>query len=251
MKEGPAETPLIFEWPRREGFPFAFFGFLLFSLLAHAATFMLFQVVDRRPVTMLQTAPRVGVLTASNADALALLRWVDAEDPALIASSSDLTPPGLTVASYKPSFAIARTRLLAAPAEKPTAIRYPPGRDSLDLVNYQSPITSPAPTQMQVRPTTVTFSESLAQRQPKAEAPLSFVQTASAQPAHWLLGVNGRGEVQFTFLQQTSAEAALDTAAEHYLRRVHFDSSDAPMTWGFATFVWGNERGATNSPALP
>src|SRR5579871_6950726 len=129
----PAATPvdLTFSTPNDSGFPFVLFLCVLGSLLAHAATFFLFQVVYPQRVTIPQPAPRVSLLTPSSPENVALLRWIEAEDPALVASDHADAPPGLAEVRYRPSFARPRTAPLGAPEEQPHAVRYPPARDRL------------------------------------------------------------------------------------------------------------------------
>src|SRR5438046_2467524 len=92
-KESP--SPLIFDWPRRSRFSFVFLGCVAASALAHAATFFLFQVVYPQNVSIPQAPPRVSLLTPSSPENIALLHWIEAEDPALAAAGVTTNPPGL------------------------------------------------------------------------------------------------------------------------------------------------------------
>src|SRR5882757_7824418 len=104
MKAAPSETGLIFEWPERERFPFILFGCVFLSLVAHVATFFVFQVVYPQRVTIPPPPPQVSLLTASSPENQALLRWIAAEDPALVASARSVVPPGLLEVPYRPSY---------------------------------------------------------------------------------------------------------------------------------------------------
>src|SRR5579871_1381696 len=131
MKTPVPEAELTFVSANDRGFPFILFLCVLGSVLLHAATFFLFQVVYPQRVTIPAPAPRVSLLTPSSPENIALLRWIEAEDPALVASDHADAPPGLAEVRYRPSFARPRTAPLGAPEEQPHAVRYPPARDRL------------------------------------------------------------------------------------------------------------------------
>src|SRR5580704_14943328 len=103
MKAPVGAPDLTFSTPNDAGFPFILFLCVLGSLLAHAATFFLFQVVYPQRVTIPQPAPQVSLLTPSSAENMALLRWIEAEDPALVANDNPVVPPGLAEVRYRPS----------------------------------------------------------------------------------------------------------------------------------------------------
>ena len=78
-----ATEPLLFSWdsPRRRRA--AFLGFLALSLFAHAVCFYIFQVVYPPTVTLLPPPARVALITPASEEGRTLLRWIDAEDPAV------------------------------------------------------------------------------------------------------------------------------------------------------------------------
>jgi hypothetical protein len=59
---------LTFEWPTRERFPWALFGFVFLSLVAHVATFFIFQVTYPQRVTIPPPGPQVAVLAPLHVD---------------------------------------------------------------------------------------------------------------------------------------------------------------------------------------
>ena len=61
----------------------AFLAFLALSLLAHAVCFYIFQVVYPPTVTLLPPPARVALITPASEEGRTLLRWIDAEDPAV------------------------------------------------------------------------------------------------------------------------------------------------------------------------
>src|ERR1700733_6449459 len=129
MNVPPSEPDLTFHWPVEKGFPFVLFVCVAGSLFAHAATFFLFQVVYPQRVTIPQPAPHVSLLTPSSPENIALLRWIEAEDPALLANDNPVVPPGLAMVRYRPSFNTLRTEPLGSPVEKAPAVRFPRAED--------------------------------------------------------------------------------------------------------------------------
>jgi len=240
MKAPASPVDLTFSTPNDSGFPFILFVCVLGSLLAHAATFFLFQVVYPERVTIPQPAPQVSLLTPSSPENIALLRWIEAEDPALIANDHPVAPPGLADVRYRPSFATPRTAPLGAPAEPSHGVRFPRAKDKL------SPVDSPAPIPEQPTPgvaekTSIGFSGALTGRAKPQNPSIVFAYQARApvEPTTVLLGVNAQGEVRFSLLQNSSGDPGLDELALAYLRGIAFTPATAPMAWGFATISWG------------
>lgn len=79
----PAPTLLLFNWepPRRR--KAAITAFLLASLIAHALCFYIFQIVYPPTVSLLPPPARVSLIAPNSEEGRTVLRWVDAEDPAL------------------------------------------------------------------------------------------------------------------------------------------------------------------------
>src|SRR5947208_16101175 len=84
-------APLLFNWAPPRGRNLAITGFLIASLGAHAACFYIFQIVYPPTVSLTPAPQRVNLISANSEEGTALLRWVDAEDPAL-ASTTRRTP---------------------------------------------------------------------------------------------------------------------------------------------------------------
>ena len=233
---------LTFDWPRREGFPFILFGCTAASLLAHAATFFLFQVADPLGTSIPPSAPQVSVLTPSSPEAIALLHWIDAQDPALVATANSVTPPGLLDIPYRPSYATMRTAPLG-PVEQPVAVPFPSARDPLAII-ASAEVKAPAPLAVGApQLTTVRFSAALAGRAP-TPLPGLVLKTRAAAPVETtrhLIGVNDRGEVRFVFLQNSCGDPALDGQAAAHLQALAFAPNDAPITWATATVTWGDD----------
>src|SRR5215216_5603655 len=75
--------PLLFSWdsPRRQRTTLA--AFLLLSLVCHALCFYVFQIVYPTPVALLPPPARVMFVAPGSEEGRTLLRWIDAEDPAV------------------------------------------------------------------------------------------------------------------------------------------------------------------------
>ncbi len=247
MKAPASADSLTFDWPRRGGFPFILFGCTAASLLAHAATFFLFQVADPLGTSIAPSAPQVSVLTPSSPEALALLHWIDAQDPALVAAASSVPPPGLLDITYRPSYAAMRTAPLG-PVEQPVAVPFPPARDPLAIIasGEVKAVAPPAVTAPQG--TTVRFSAALASRAPLPLPPLVLLAraTAAVEPTSHLIGVTAHGAVRFLFLQNSCGQTALDEQAAAHLQTLAFAPDDAPITWATATVTWGDDAYADN-----
>jgi len=251
MKTATPEADLTFATPDESGFPYILFFCVLGSLIAHAGTFFLFQVVYPQRVTIPQPAPQVSLLTPSSPENIALLRWIEAEDPALVANDNAAAPPGLAEVRYHPSFASPRTAPLGVPVETTAAVRFPRAKDRLAPTETAN-ATAGVPSTIQDRATSIVFSGPLTTRSLTKNPPLAFQYRAVApeEPTTLLVGVNDQGEVRFTLLQQSSGDPALDELAVAHLRKVSFAASKMPMTWGFATFAWGGDAytSASNAP---
>ena len=251
MKASAPVSGLTFSTPHDSGFPYVLFFCVLGSLLAHAGTFFLFQVVYPQRVTIPQPAPHVSLLTPSSPENIALLRWIEAEDPALVANDNPIAPPGLAEVRYRPSFTSGRTAPLGAPVEKAPAVRFPPASDRLSPTETTR-VAAHAPPGIRAQPTSIVYFGALAGRSLSKNPPVSSTYRATdpAEPATLLIGVNAQGEVRFTLLQQSSGNPGLDELAVSHLQNVTFAAAEAPISWGFATFSWGGDvyASAPNAP---
>src|SRR5215472_18448875 len=86
MNSGVSEIvaePLLFSWdsPRQRKAVLAIF--LVLSLLGHILCFYVFQIVYPTPVSLLPPPARVTFIAPDSEQGRTLLRWIDAEDPAL------------------------------------------------------------------------------------------------------------------------------------------------------------------------
>src|ERR1700747_1048486 len=87
-----ATEPLLFTWDSHRRQRTILAAFLVLSLTAHALCFYLFQIVYPAPIALLPPPGRVTFIAPQSEEGRTLLRWIDAEDPA-VAFTTD-PPPG-------------------------------------------------------------------------------------------------------------------------------------------------------------
>jgi hypothetical protein len=241
MKPAPSETGLTFDWPERERFPFILFACVFVSLVVHTATFFVFQVVYPQRVTIPPPPPLVSLLTPSNSENETLLRWIEAEDPALVASARSVVPPDLLKVPYRPSFSTVRTMPLGS-TEIFTPVRFPPVRSTLSIIASGAPQPAPETSAPLPMRTTLSLSAALADRPVKP--PTFRWKRRAAQPLQpflAMIGVTDRGLVRFALVQRSSGDKEIDGEAVAQLERLTFGPGETAITWGFATVDFGAE----------
>lgn len=237
-----------FHWPKAEGSSWVLAGFIFISLFLHSAAFFLFHAtVPIRPpapktALPVQLITRLGPDGAPSEENTALLEWIAAADPALVARVPDAQPPDLLKITYTPSFKEMRTAPLGVP-EAPQTVQFPSARDPLALIMDKGPAVTPAAAPLVTQPTRLQFSATLAPRAPKVNYSPAVRAPKAVEPTSVLVGVNAEGDVQFAYPQQPSSGfPALDSDALACTRELHFAAApDAPVAWGFITFVWGDD----------
>ena len=249
-------TPLLFDWGPPRAHRLSVIGFISASAILHAVGFYLFQIVYPANVTLLPPPARVALIAPTSEENRTLLRWVDAEDPAL--ASATLRPPeargrALPKVQHIPSYLAAEPKLKQIPPLNPNT-RAP---------SSQPPGPVPTPRRqvgagVRPAPTRILFSEELA---PLGEAHLAATRFAASsneapQSMQFRIGVDPRGEVRFCFPINSSGDPALDEQARQQLLLARFKASaaalagDRSLFWGVATFEWGNDV-AHPGPASP
>ena len=247
MSSGPDTPGLLFAWENPLRFQWAFFGLLMLSAAVHATTFFLFQIAYPPRVTIPPPAPEVSLLLPTSPENRALLRRIEAEDPALLAAVASTTPPGLLEPKYRASYETVRTQPRTV-AEEQAVVRFPSPKDPLEIIRsgaQTAQLASAAPPPV---PTRVTFSPAVAARAPTTERAWSFDPRATAplESATYLIGVTDHGEVRYVFLQHSSGESALDAQAAALLPRLDFQRAETPIAWGIATIAWGDDAYGDN-----
>jgi len=246
---------LVFRWPERSA-SLVLPTLCILSVLVHACAFYLFQVVY--PPAVLSTPPpaQVTLFTPGTPEGDALLRWVQAQDPATTARPQEVTPEGLGEIRYNPSYATAHT-LPKEPTPPAESSGLPSAWCLLDLADAK---TAAPESPRQAVATSLAFSERLRSRDaaPNAALKITVKSSASLRPTTFLVGIGDRGDVRYCFLSNpsggdpSSGDLEIDVQAEALLREHNFSHSETPLEWGVATFTWGAEaQGAPVAPQQP
>jgi len=240
--------PLLFSWDSPRTQKAALLAFLALSLLAHAVCFYIFQVVYPPAVTLLPPPARVALITPASEEGRTLLRWIDAEDPAVAFTTH--RPPearlrALPKVEHIPSYHTIEPTLKRLPpfeVDSRAPDSQPPG-----LVPFMRQQGAPAAGSI---PTFVSFSSELNGLGVATLPPLKFNASTEETPEaiRFRVAVSRLGEIRFCFPMNSSGDPALDKQARLYLVRCRFLKSapddgmpDALLTWGIATIEWGTD----------
>jgi hypothetical protein len=248
-------APLLFNWdaPRRRNL--AITGFLVASLAAHAAGFYIFQVVYPPTVSLTPAPQRVSLISPNTEQGATLLRWIDAEDPALVSitrRSSDARRYLLGKVEHIPSYFASEPALKGAPPLTPDLripSAQPPGPVPPAARTSASPIG--------VIPTEVTFSDGFDRLGQPKFVPTKFRASTHEPPqnAQFRIAVDSQGAVLYCFDLTSSGDAALDEQAREHLALCRFPirstSNGDSLAWGIATIEWGNDIAAGNAASTP
>jgi len=243
-----ATESLLFTWdsPRRRRA--AFLAFLALSLLAHAVCFYIFQVVYPPTITLLPPPARVALITPASEEGRTLLRWIDAEDPAVAFTTH--RPPearlrALPKVEHVPSYH----------AMEPALKELPPLEADARAPDSQPPAAVPFMHQKTASaagpiPTSVSFSNELDALGPATLPELKFFASNGETPEaiRFRVAVSRLGEIRYCFPMNSSGDPELDEQARLYLTRCRFSRSDpgggkadTSLTWGIATIAWGSD----------
>ncbi len=248
-------------------------GLLIFgSLLAHAATFYIFQVAYTPTGSLLPPPARVMLVPLNQPENASLARWLALADPTLATQSPlpeaasvvdalgfryvpsyDATPP-----AFKPLETVGPAEGVAPPPRPmppgPVAMNLTPGtRTSASTDGKRS--SGPAPTR-------VFFSGGIEAYVPETLPPIHYAGSAGVKPLEptaFLVGLRAEGGTPFLFpvrqAPASNASANADEADEFgrdYLARLTFHPApraDGGTLWGRATFYWGGDaRRPAKSP---
>jgi hypothetical protein len=243
-----AAEPLLFSWdsPHRRRTMLA--AFLVLSLVAHALCFYVFQIVYPTPVALLPPPARVTFIAPDSEEGRTLLRWIDAEDPA-VAFTTHPAPGArlnaLPKTEHLPSYSGVGPSLKELPALRP----------DLRIPSSQPPSAVRSPIRKTVFPrgsarTYISFSKELDQFgdpiAPKSEFAASNEDTPEA--LRFRVAVNDLGEIRYCFAINSSGDPALDEQARLQVVRTRFpqrkqtdDRAASTFSWGIATVQWGSD----------
>jgi hypothetical protein len=231
--------------------------FLILSLLLHALCFYIFQIVYPPTVALLPPPARMTLISPDNAESLALLRWVEAEDPAL-ATKTQRTPEAksfvLPPIEHRPFYATHQPKLrtllpLAPDLSVPSSSAVGPVRPALMKGN----------TTGFTRKTMALFADLPPGLGDPIFADFKFRLTRPDAPANarFRVAIEGGGAIRFCFLIESSGDPTLDEQGRNFLQLCRFKSNEnAPppnttgLFWTTTTILWGNDL-ASNATASP
>ena len=241
-------TELLFNWELPQQRRTAITAFLALSLIAHALCFYIFQVVYPPSVALLPPPARVSSITSATEEGRTLLRWIDAEDPALAFTTQRPPEAKLRVlprVAHLPSYV----------AVEPALKEIPPPDLDLRIPSSQPPGAVPfvhrqAASAVAPTTTSIAFSKELQAFGPPILPDLGFAVSSRETPetVRFRIAVIGIGEVRYCFPLNSSGDPALDEQARRYLTLCRFSRTSASaekvtsfLTWGIATIEWGSD----------
>jgi hypothetical protein len=251
-----AAAPFLFNWDRPRRRNLAIAGLIGLSFFVHIAGFYLFQVVYPPTVSLLPAPQRVNLIAANSEQAVTLLRWIDAEDPALASTTRRpvrMQRREIGKVEHVPSYL----------ATEPQLKQPPPLVVDLRVPSVQPPgpvqmIRRRAAESSGIQPTRVTFSSELRQLGDAKFVPANFNASTTEPPqnAQFRVAVDSQGVIRYCFPLNSSGNAVLDEQARQHLELCRFQIKPAPSTveglvWGIATIEWGNDIAPAQAKQTP
>jgi hypothetical protein len=251
---------LVFVWDQPGRRRLAITGFVVASVVLHALCFYIFQIIYPPAVALLPPPGRATVIAPNTEEGRVLMRWLEAEDPAL---ASTTQPPAGGKSLAMPTIQHAPSYL----ARQPALREIPPLPPDPAVPSAQPPVpVEPphAPNKMvaKIAPTIVRLSPELEALGSLQGPEMKFAASGHELPqaAQFRVAVDESGAVRYCFITKPSGDAALDDQARQYLALGRFSVIRNPnseirdrFVWGTATVEWGNDivapSGATKSVA--
>lgn len=250
------ESVLLFNWNPSRRRKIALATFLVASLALHALGFYIFQIIYPPTVSLLPPPGHVSVIAPTSEEGRVMLRWIEAEDPALAlttqrpAEAKAFAPPKVP---HVPSYLTHEPQLRKPPPYVPdlrAPDALPPGpviRPRPQLPAASAPVTK----------TSVQFAD--AANLGALQVPeIKFTRSSNDAPqaAEFRVAIGPARDVRYCFLQTSSGDPALDEQAQQYLALCRFAgkydaASDPALTWTTATVTWGNDIAAPNASPSP
>ena len=244
----PVAEQLLFTWdsPRRQSTLLA--AFLVLSLVAHALCFYVFQIVYPTPVALLPPPARVTFIAPDSDEGRTLLRWIDAEDPA-VAFTTD-RPQGarlgaLPKTDHLPSYSRVEPILKELPQLKPD-LRLPSSRPP----GAVHPVARRPASAKRTAGTYISFSKEFDRFGAPTLAPsgLATSNEETSETLRFRVAVNDLGEIRYCFPINSSGDPALDEQARLQVVRSRFSQDTqtgitpgTSLVWGMATIQWGSD----------
>ena len=243
-----AAESLLFSWDSARQQRTMLAAFLVLSLVAHALCFYVFQIVYPTPVALLPPPARVTFIAADSGEGRTLLRWIDAEDPAVAFTTHPLPGSRLGVlpkTEHRPSYSTIQPILKDLPPVKPD-LRIPSSR-APGVVQSAAHESASA---RGIARTYVSFSKELDQFGTPTLPPSGFGASneETVETLRFRVAVNDLGEIRYCFPINSSGDPALDEQARLQIIRIRFsqtrqtsNKSDSALVWGMATIQWGSD----------
>lgn len=233
----------VFDW-RNPRLSLAMPGFIALSLLLHAVAFYIFQVATPPGFPVKAPPAHVTLLSPSNPQTRAFMKWVESEDPALVHRPSPYIPPALLKSTYRPSFDQARSLPPLYDDQENELRALPPGIDFQSLLqrsphNPGSTPTAPAPSQL-------VFSSIF--NHPPVRLKVTPTTFKDLAPIRFLVGVSPQGTATYVLKQGSSGDTAMDAQAERQLISMAFPATGKQFIWGQVTVAWGSDAFTDKRP---
>jgi hypothetical protein len=243
-----AAEPLLFNWdsPRRRKTMLA--AFLVLSLMAHGLCFYVFQIVYPTPVALLPPPGRVTFIAPDSQEGRTLLRWIDAEDPA-IAFTTHPAPgarlDAVPMTAHLPSYSAVKPVLKELPPLKPD-LRIPSSRPPSAVYS----VTRKTAAARGTPKTYISFSKELDQFGTPTVPQSGFATSNEETPEtlRFHVAVNDLGEIRYCFPINSSGDPTLDEQARLQVVRSRFSQDrqintkpGSSLVWGIATIQWGSD----------
>jgi TonB family protein len=254
----PHEFAPVFDWTPPRNRKVSLISFIAGSAILHALCFYVFQIVYPPTVALLPPPARVNIITPATEEGRVLLRWIEAEDPAL--SSTTQRPPEATTVelpkpAHIPSYASRQPALKEPPPYQPD-LRVPSPQPPAPVpLSRPSPAAVPA-----VVATQLAFDDVAAIGAPTLP-PLQFTTSSKEPPeaARFRVAISERGDVRHCFVESSSGDATLDAQARSYILRARFAPPENGgvakakdgLLWTTATVEWGNDIAADSGHKPP
>jgi TonB family protein len=250
-----SDLGLIFAWDQPRRRRLAITGFLIASVVLHALCFYAFQIVYPPAVALLPPPGRVTMIAPNTEEGRVLLRWLEAEDPALASTTqpaADRKSLAMPTMQHAPSYLMRQPALKDMPPSPPD-----PAVPSAQPPAPVGPLRAPIQMVAKVAPTLMRVSTELETIGAIQSPEMKFAASGreSPQAAQFRVAVDENGAVRYCFLEKSSGDAALDDQARKYLALCRFSAirnSNSEVqhefVWGTATFDWGNDIVAPSPP---
>ena len=251
-------APLVFSWAPPRKRRRALIVFLILSLLLHAFCFYVFQIVYPPTVALMPPPARVTLISPDDPESLALLRWVEAEDPALTTTTQrlpEIKSLALPPVQHRPSYASHQPKLKTLPPLLPDLSI--PSSAAIGPVRLPRMKANASGLGL-ARKTTANFADLPAALGEPVFADFKFRLTRPDAPANarFRVAIDERGAIRFCFLIESSDDPALDEQARNFLQLCRLKTKeDSPLTngsalfWTTATILWGNDLAPSSGPS--